>query len=66
MGERDREFGMDRYTLYLDWITDWNCTARTVLSVMWQPRWAGGWGRSDTFTCTAGFLHCAPEAISTL
>lgn len=65
MGERDRESGMDRYTLYLDWITDWNYTAiGTVLSVMWQPRWAGSWG--DAFTYTAGFLHCAPEAVSTL
>ena len=34
MGERDREFGMDMYTLYLDWITDWNCTAQELCSVL--------------------------------
>ena len=43
-GKRDREFGMDMYTLlYLKWITNKAyCIAQgTLLNFTWQPGWAG-------------------------
>ena len=66
MRGRDREFGMDRYTLlYLKWIT--YCTAQgTLLSVMWKPGWEGVWGRMDTCICMAESLYSPPETSTAL
>ena len=38
----------------------------TLLTVMWQPGWAGGWGRMDACICMAELLRCSPETITAL
>ena len=39
---------------------------RTLLIVMWQPRWRGIWGRMDTCIYMAQSLCCLPATLTTL
>ena len=67
MGEKDREFGMDMYTLlYLKWITNKDLLYSIANCVQcYEAAWMGGaWGRMDT--CMAESLCYLPETITTL
>ena len=58
------------YTLlYLQWITNKDLSYSTGNSAQcYMPAWmgVGVWGRTDTCTWMAEFLHCLPETITTL
>ena len=59
-----REFRMDMDTLlYLTWRTNKDLLSSTgnLLSVMWQPRWRGVWGRMDPYICMAESLIGIPQ-----
>ena len=61
---------MDMYTLlYLKWITNMNLAyiaQGTLLNIMWQPGWEGGWGRKDTCLCMSESLPHTPDTVTTL
>ena len=63
---KDRGLQMDVYTvLYLKWIT-----SKYLLSSTWNVNCSldgrGVWGRMDLCIYMTEFLHCSPEAITTL
>ena len=68
-GRRDREFGMDMYTLlYLKWITNqgptlWNMGLCHTCGRLDRR---GVWGRMDTRIRMAESLHRSLETITTL
>ena len=69
MGEKGREFGMDKYILlYLKWITNKDLLYSIANCVQcYEAAWMGGvWGRMDTCICMAESLCYSPETITTL
>ena len=70
MGGRDREFGINMYTLlYLEWITNKDLLCSTWNSAPCHvATWMGGgvWGRMDTCMCIAESFHCSPENTTAL
>ena len=67
MGGKEREFGMDMYTLlYLKWITNKDLPYSTWNSAQCFVDRRGVWGRMDTCTHMAESLRCSPETITTL
>ena len=69
-GGKDREFGIDRYTLlYLKWITNKVLLYSTGNSAQcYAAAWIRGEfvGRMDTCICMAESLCCPPETTTTL
>ena len=69
-GGKDREFGIDMYTLlYLKWITNKVLLYSTGNSAQcYVAAWVGGefGGRMDTCICMAESLCCPSETITTL
>ena len=64
MWGKDREFGIDMYTLlYLKQITSWvlHIAQETLLKVMWQLDAEGVWERMDTCVSIPKSLCCALE-----
>ena len=63
VGEIERAFGMDVYTLlYLKCIAN----KGTLLNVMYSLDRRGVWGRMDTCICMVESLCCPLETITTL
>ena len=66
MRGRDREFGMDMYTLlYLKWKTNKDLLYSTGISAQYHvAAWMGGEFRGEYICiCMAESLHCSPETI---
>ena len=66
MRGRDREFGLDMYTLlYLKWKTNKDLLYSTGISAQYYvAAWMGGEFRGDCIgICMAESLHCSPETI---